>query len=509
MCTQCPVDTYKNSVSDTACINCRINSQLIVASTDISRCICNAGYYLLPEQYFEKYKNSVTCTAGTYRGFSAEVNVCTPCEAGKYVAGVANSQCISCPTNSGSVSTGNTALASCMCLPSFTGTATACSACGAGKFKPGFGSVACTSCPAAKYSYADTDKRTDCISCVASRTSPVGSDESQDCVCVANTYEIQGTVPCTACVTGATSVMDSATCTCSVGKKWVSASNTCIDCPANSKSSGGITPCVCNAGFNGIDDGACTMCAVNSMSTGGNNPCVCNAGYKGVDGSGVCDKCAVNSMSFGGNTVCLCNRGYTGPDGGTCSICPPLAYKNLLGSSDCLVCNADYVTFSVYTYSTQLTVYSCIPCTAAKFKNDNACLNCAANTYKTAEMSGACVSCVPFSTSAVGSTLQNQCLCNSGYTGQNGDTCAICESGTYKASNGNSSCVPCPPLLASPSGSTNQDACVGCVAGKHEKDGKCVDCVAGKYESDGKCVDCSIGQFKSTPARTNGRRVEI
>jgi hypothetical protein len=72
-----------------------------------------------------------------------------------------------------------------------------------------------------------------------------------------------------------------------------------------------------------------------------------------------------------------------------------------------------------------------------------ACTKCAPGSYAEHFNTSQCTSCPEFSFSEEGSSLPSQCICNSGYTGQDCCPCVAYAAGNYKGAAGSDSCVQC------------------------------------------------------------------
>jgi hypothetical protein len=69
--------------------------------------------------------------------------------------------------------------------------------------------------------------------------------------------------------------------------------------------------------------------------------------------------------------------------------------------------------------------------------NGGPCSYCDVNTYKTVSGPSSCQPCGSNRNSPQASTLQTQCLCNPGTTGDDGiTTCTLCSLGYYKSTSG-------------------------------------------------------------------------
>ena len=77
------------------------------------------------------------------------------------------------------------------------------------------------------------------------------------------------------------------------------------------------------------------------------------------------------------------------------------------------------------------------------------CTACAATKYSgdLAATSDVCKACPTNSNLPQGSTLINQCLCNTSFSGENGAFCNQCGAGKYKIATGKAACTNCAPAI--------------------------------------------------------------
>jgi hypothetical protein len=236
--------------------------------------------------------------------------------------------------------------------------------------------------------------------------------------------------------------------------------------------------CTCNKGYTGPDGVECTACDAGSFKdTNGSASCtLCSEGKYSTEIASVskatCSDCPAHTFSGVGSSIlsnCTCNKGYTGPDGVECTACDAGSFKDTNGSAACTLCSEG-------KYS----------------------------TARAAIVQTTCQDCALHSWSPTGSTREQDCLCDVGYTGPYDSSCLACEVGTYKDINGSAPCKACPALTHSPLASVSATLC-GCIAGHQGLGGAaeqnttmCEACVGGLYKSgvgSGPCAPCASGSY--------------
>ena len=349
-------------------------------------------------------------------------------------------------------------------------------------------------CPAD--TYKDSISDTPCTSCGFFYTTngEIGQASPSACVCreeyvqdnmcyCDDGYVFSGTA-CVPCEADTYRAPDALTCVgCPDFSNSVSAANTIFDCKCNfGLQHNSVGQCVCPLGFE--FDQAPPTCVL------------CEVGYyrESVDDA-ECLQCPAdswaNATGSSARSACLCNVGFTGADGGPCTACVAGKYKNTTGSALCEDCGTG-------KYSGQVG----------------------------AETESVCTICPDAASSPAGSTLQEHCRCNLGYTGSDGGPCDPCIPGTYKAEAGSAQCVACAEgKYLEHAAAILQSECVSCVENSHSEPGSanatdcscnagytgsdggpCVACVAGKYKpspGSGACLVCEAGKFSGGEAQTN------
>jgi hypothetical protein len=403
----------------------------------------------------------------------------------------------------------------CKCNAGYTGPdGVECTGCVAGKYKTSVGTLVCSNCAVNTFSTAVNKSDASCTTCLSVTTEPsqslAGSALQTDCKCNMGYSGSNGST-CIACPLGAfkPSVGD-ATCSICPSNTYQpelarTASTHCLGCPDNSlspQSSDQLTDCECKSGYLGENGGDCTTCYAGKFKPlKGPQPCdLCpNETYSGVIGAtsdGVCTSCQANSLSWAGSTVltdCHCDSGFFTENFGQ-----PSAYCKNCGNG---------------TYNTQLNATACSKCAAGLFsaaigaKTGEVCHKCLVGF--SGEGYAQCDACPPFATALIASSVQTDCKCDPGYTGDDGGTCYQCAVGKFKPENGSISCTNCPLDTYLPhTGAWNETSCLECAGNSITlSDGSdAVDdckCIVG-YTSlvagmDGEgCTACAGGRYKNT-----------
>ena len=509
-CIMCGVAKYlgkEAAIFESECIKCPSNSTSMLASSNISSCLCEPGFTGSPANYTKCSQ----CPLGSYKNIQGS-SACVWCESGKYADVSGLSECVSCPDNSSSV-IGTMSLVGCICNRGYTGSLGACSACRMGTFKNKTGPANCTLCDAGTYSNATAQSSiTACKLCPLNTFSlDSGTPNLLDCSCNPG-YSGNNTI-CTACQLGTyKAVYGGSKCVaCAAGKyAQTTALAECTMCPNNTFStlagSKLLSDCICNAGFtqNRIvtcdapldltttscrNITSCTSCLPGTYkSSSGPLPCsTCTRGTYLSSFAAVsqtqCLDCPQNSRSPRGSVAmsqCVCDAGFSGRSG-NCSMCKPGTFKAVDGPADCTLC--------------------------------------AAGKYSSAAASTTdCQMCPSRSTSVQGSSHISDCQCVAGFTGTP-PNCYDCQKGSYKNMAGNMACTACPTGSSSPLASDDVGDCA-CVVGLFDSNsGASVTCIACPVNhtsragsSDvsecfckpgytgpgaGVCTACHIGNFKS------------
>ena len=341
-------------------------------------------------------------------------------------------------------------------------------------------------------------------------------------------------------------------------------------CPANSLASTGsnvISDCVCNAGYLRNSSDVCNLgqppfyyqsnnaftCPQRqqTIASGAEDKteCVCVPGSAG-SGQGVVANCALcqhdhyqpnfnqsaclqcpsdASHELSGQTditSCVCDPGHTGPNGGTCQDCAAGKYKDVVGSTPCTNCSANFFSGAGASQCTQCREFStspegsneeldclcnpgyhlqsgtplqCIECQPGHYhdesNNDDACKSCAAapydndRFYQDQAQSTTCKECTD--TNAVSQATYTGCKCSAGYkqdaTGLTDPTCTPCRAGKYQHNTESITCIRCPDNAFSDEASPMLANCY-CNAGYYEDDSllhTCAPCPANTFKPSG------------------------
>ncbi|KAJ1474590.1 hypothetical protein T484DRAFT_1635289, partial [Baffinella frigidus] len=356
---------------------------------------------------------------------------CVSCEAGTFSDGT-TAACTTCPLHTDSAP-GSIAAADCTCVPGYFGAdGVACTACAPGSYQDARGADGCVPCGAGTYSDKSALSASQCSACPAYSTSGEGSTGVTSCTCLAGYTGSDGRA-CTVCKIGHYKAeMGNGSCvSCPAGTySGAAGSSTCTMSAVGSFSA---TSCVCNGGFEPTAAGACSVCGAGTW---------CSEGIKHV-----CGASSSSTAQSSVETACICDAGFTGPDGGVCAACEAGTFKSTDGNTECGACEAG-------TYQDQ--------------RGHASCNDCDAGTYSpafAAKSSEQCMACPADSDSPSGSVVQEACVCNAGFPGQNGGPCTACVAGTYKADTGPGVCTPCEAGKYSSSvGSPGEESCLRCPA---------------------------------------------
>jgi len=566
-CALCPQGTFSTevaAVSDATCSTCPNHTYSDDGSSNILNCTCNLGYTGPDGQ------ECSACQSGKYKDVNGS-SACLLCSRGKYSAETgeaAETTCTACPMHADALSGSSV----CICNAGYTGPdGQNCSACASGRYKEENGSAPCSLCLQGKYSTetGETSEAT-CSACPAHTYSGSGSSDMTNCTCNMG-YTGPDGLACVACVAGTyKDVNGSSACSlCQQGKYSTGlgevAELVCSDCPASSSSAEGsdrLVNCSCIAGYSGLDGQACIACVPGKykQASGPSDCLLCGAGKystgSGADDESLCLGCPFGSSSVEGSSVlenCACNAGYTGSNGQVCSVCLAGKHKAAVGPSDCLPCVAG--TWSAELGKTDEVCTSCPddsisaesssektgclcnmgysgpdggPCDACEpgtfkpVKGSDTCDVCSAGFYSELAAARACTSCPNNSWTAVeASSLQEDCLCNAGFTGQNGGDCVVCEAGKAKKDAGSAACDECLADQFSATGATN---CTNCPANSvapalstvvtacqcspghfGSAGGPCEECAAGTYTDTANniaCSECGAGTYQNSTKAT-------
>lgn len=255
-CDDCPGDdgdtpgTYQGSEGETSCTSCPDNSgHALSTRTSISACICNAGY-------------------------SNDVDLCVPCNAGYFKAIRGDVQCEDCAAGTIQPLTGKTT----------------CNDCERGKFVSAIRQTECDEC--AISSYQDEVGQSACKPCGAGNkhfTNAIGSTTRTQCRCQDTYYRSKN------CVFESGNQEPKSSCNILLDDALASDASTCEICPLNHYCGPdvwkGITKCRQDA-------------RTDSTGQYEESSCTCNSGYfrDGTEYNDPCESC----VKYGESKIYYC-----------------------------------------------------------------------------------------------------------------------------------------------------------------------------------------------------------
>lgn len=483
-CIACPVNTYCLGHADEKFSDCPLFTSSTIQSTSITDCVCNAGYT------GSNGGPCTACVAGTYKtGLGSEP--CQNCSLDTYSVIEASSNeenCIDCPTNFVSKS-GSSSLQHCETMPGFfskTFSEQDVQECPAGTYQPNIGMSFCYNCSATTYNtQTGSVSIEDCLACPSNSVVLNGpGTKITDCLCNAGYTGNAGAI-CMPCNAGTYKYgVNTAPCTsCAVDTYSPTVAMTgdfCIHCPSNSYSPAGsdsIGACVCGTAYENLpqtcsEDVCCVRCPSGFFKNDSMTQCLPCASNTYSMAETYCELCFDNSVSVDASddvSDCVCKAGFQSSGVLSCEACAPGFFNAHLNAS---------------------------------------CLPCAVNTYSLYEQTITCVECTDNSlTLQSASTSADACLCNAGY--ESIDTeCVLCAQGSYKSTwSSTDVCTVCPANTYS---SPSRDVCLSCpdnsVSSSNSSSLTDCLCVAG-YEptstSPHTCSECAVGFYKANDANNN------
>lgn len=474
------ITNTSNSVND--CLFCPPNSGFANNSirNSIQNCACFKGY-----SQFD-LSGCRACDAGKFK-HNISNNDCALCSAGSYSA-EGSTSCTLCYTNSVSLP-GSTSIADCYCMDGFAFQNNSCVACLPGTYSSN--GMPCSACPANQYS--NKSATSSCLQCAADQyTSSIGSSKCSNCA--------------------EHSVYDYAKLACSCQKGYYKENDVCMPCAfGHYKSSVGDEQCSSCPHSKSTPSTAsthienCTLCLTNFVATV-------------INESQICTECFNNSVAMlisSDEHICVCAPGFFLDEVGTCAGCEVGKYKPSYGNGICDNCPAGFSTHA--TTSSKLS--DCYECESGKY-----------GPYVFGGGAQVCVDCMAFSSSASGSTVQGDCICNAGYTLHDVSyaSCVSCSHGKYKPISGNEECLECPAgfrALHSSNKTNLEDNCARCTDNTYvhalpNLSSTCMpcppnsittsninlsscECNAGYYADGFACIACSAGKYKQHIANTH------
>ncbi|XP_059167128.1 proprotein convertase subtilisin/kexin type 5-like [Physella acuta] len=503
ICVPCPPNFYQDQTGKHYCLPCPVHTaSTSYGSQSVSDCkdICPPGTQL-----------------------NSSINQCDLCPRGTYRDGTLQDQCKSCPTNATTLKEGSESSDSCnipLCQPGQFANVTTleCENCSIGSYQPEEAALSCHSCPDNHTTvYEGTQNSDQCKFVCQAPGQEINPANSSTCrLCLRGYYRTGGFderfANCTKCsgdnttdVEGAT---NSAYCNipiCSAGQHI--SNNKCEACthdtyqPMDEPYS--TTNCTrCGDGLGTVNIASthkdnCTSFCQPGYGKNGSDCQLCDRGTWNNGNTSLrfekCQQCRTNyttevtgATDLANCTLRKCEPGYkiVGDD---CIQCPVGEYQPESNNDTCLKCRNGTSTNSTgSTNETDCTIF----CGAGQEGTENdTCVNCSDDEFKTTAGYGPCEMCTgDFTSTPTNRTACTQVHCDKGRE-LNNTTCQNCQIGFYKDFRGNQSCVPCPANHTTISGGST-----------HKNNCSVVYCAPGFYSSDNKsCLACDVGFYKSTP----------
>jgi uncharacterized delta-60 repeat protein len=526
-CVPCSPSTFKDFISDSACVNCPIHAMVLsTPGKALGDCVCpsnsntNVGKIICEcDAGFEWTGSSCRLCSAAFWKSSVGDGPCQPCPANAQVPnppGLNMSQCVCLGSNFVTVSGG-----ACTCDAGFTLNASACVACLDTQFKSSVSTVPCTDCPL--FATVPNPPGKAAIDCKCGQNF---ATVNGGCFCDVG-YFLNGTV-CSPC--GANSYKDS-----------VTNSNNCVSCPTRatvlpSKLPGKLfSDCSCPPNSNVLNGGGCA-CDPGFFLSG--TVCVAcdSSAYKDFAGDQNCLACPVhstvlpkdqpgtnfsscacpdNSQLNIGTNQCNCLRGYFWT-GSICNACPLSQYKSSYGDGPCLNCptgsqvalgpgvnetdckcqnvgkvatgSACVCDFGFGASSGGLTCYQCSPFFYKDTQSDSPCLPCPALSFVLSPPGTNVSSCICPSNSDLVVSVNDtaQCSCRPGFgfdVNAPTNPCVACDSQHFKTNAGNIPCDKCVEnsfvLAQGGKNATSSDSCICQNRYKDPLSGTCLPCATG------------------------------
>ena len=287
---QCAVGSYKAAAGNGSCSSCGCSLTTAAAgATAQSTCVAVAGWFV--------------SASGTPE----------PCPLSTFKGAVGNSSCISCPTNTVTITLGATSAAGCIPTAGFYLDSGSVLPCPPGTFKATEGAAVCTPCPANR------------------NTTGAGATSLSACLAVAG-YYVESTGVVTVCPVG-------------TYKEATANTSSCIACGtgASTASAASTSASACQAAaghFTPVAGGAVQPCPVGTFAEG--------AGFRTS-----CTACGAdfNTIAVASTTIlaCLANPGYYTPILGELAVpCPLDTFKETLANSTtCSGCSKQTITLAI------------------------------------------------------------------------------------------------------------------------------------------------------------------
>lgn len=326
-CTECPVNTYKNTTGNASCTPCPPFSMSRPRSISIDQCII--------------------CPQGTTW---SQADGCLPCPENTYKDLYGDQSCITCPNNGMSLAN-SVSLANCTYCPLgqyWDTNLKTCSFCGYDTYKDTIGNTQCLPCTplGSSFSQRGSTSINQCLKC------PPGQYISNHAcaTCPENTYKVGdsgGCIPCpsnTISLSGSVSIENCSGCP--MGKYLLGSEQNCKLCPQNTYKSiiGNLLSMCLPCPFGGqslngsISQFNCSVCAPGMYQKNIGEPCIyCpESTFKTSLGNSMdlCTSCPdflnspLGSIAPSNCSGCIPGAQPKQTGGSGCSLCPEYTYDN-------------------------------------------------------------------------------------------------------------------------------------------------------------------------------------
>ena len=234
---------------------------------------------------------------------------------------------------------------------------------------------------------------------------------------------------------------------------------TCVPCRVNSSSSADRLTCPCNAPLE-LHDDICVLCGINQYYENGCQPCPDHSTTLGDPGEVGVASCHCNSGYYFSVNLCLPCPPNSYEHQGQCQSCGAGAFSPEGSQSvDACQCNATQCQQFVFdgncSGACEVEPDPCSMCQlgynkshVSEIGNTDLCIQCPLHTYQDQLGQALCVDCDPTRmTLALGSTELDMCICQPGHEGglaTQSAACSQCNLGHFKLDSGNFLCNRCP-----------------------------------------------------------------
>lgn len=505
-CENCIAGTYKenDATAQSACLACPTDSTIsLPGTTSISDCLapCSAGEYgaggsscqSCPANSDSPTATGITdisscvCNAG-YKGSSGSCSACQQ-TLDEYQPSTGESTCLTCAATDPLSSPTGDAATTCQCDAGTTGTFGSCAGCHPGSYKASPGSSACLSCPTntGTAGYHSTSVN-DC-ECLVGKTATTNGVACVDCgIGTYKDFTGASADGCVSCGTGMATLQEGS----------ISASQCVPDMGYTTLSSGGgeyLEVCPDNGDYNYRFQ----MAVLNGQQTNSQGA-IDNAEAVQISDLTL-DECKTQCDTYVSsyNTPCIGLTFVTTPSSFVCEIHFHNSDPSFsLTDVSCSEAGSDQhfpAGYSLSGLTRSLPQISIVECEVG--------------TYKTTPGTHTCTSCYDFSsTPSTGATSIDSCTCNTPTYVDDADGLDVCDCapGYYYDTD---SCVLCGVNHYCIGGDTSIAVEIACttvdsnsesISGSDDT-GDCV-CSKGYILASGTCVACDEGQYSDTTGST-------